>query len=221
MGVLLPNPLVILVCLLQLLVTGSVYPDVFASLTAITIGFAFSACMGIGLAVFISRYPLASRPILGVADLIRPVSALALFPVIIIGLGLGLAARSFVIFWTAWPPVLIVSLHALDEIPCEVTDAAAVDGSTGWHRLAYVLLPLALPGILAGLRVSVSAAWISLTAAEMLGAASGLGYSVLQFAQAFRYGDMYAVIVVIAVLGFLMAALFNGLYALSERWLFQ
>jgi NitT/TauT family transport system permease protein len=150
-----------------------------------------------------------------VVDSVRPVAALTLFPLLIIILGLGIWSKAFVIFWTAWPAMLLATLQSIRQVDQAVREAALLDGAGRWHMLAHIVLPLASPGIMTGLRIGMGGGWISLVSAEMLGASEGLGYMVLSSSQTFQFATMYAAIIIIAITGLLM----NSILALVQQML--
>jgi ABC-type nitrate/sulfonate/bicarbonate transport system permease component len=157
------------------------------------------------LGILASHIEVLERLTFAIADATRNVSAIALLPAFIVTLGIGLAPKIVVIFWTAYPAALISALHAINTVPRDLTEAAALDGASTLTTLQHIKLPLALASIVNGWRIAVSGGWISLVAAEMLGANRGLGYAVLISSQTFQYERMYSAIVVIAGLGYVMS----------------
>jgi ABC-type nitrate/sulfonate/bicarbonate transport system permease component len=176
------------------------------------------ACVvGNVLGVLASQYGMLERLTFAIADATRNVSAIALLPAFIVTLGIGIAPKIVVIFWTAYPAALITALHAMRGVPHELTEAASLDGASPWQVMRFIKLPLATAGIVSGWRIAVSGGWISLVAAEMLGANRGLGYAVLISSQTFRFERMYAAIIVIALLGYAMSKVLEHLANHLER----
>lgn len=184
--------------------SGELATNVLASLVRVFLGFGIAAASGIGLAVLIYEYKPIEGMVMPVVDAVRPVAALTIFPLIILVFGLGLSGKVFIIFWTAWPACLLNTVHALRSVDREVLEAGSLDGAGRVSLLRYVSLPLAVPTILTGLRIGLSGGWISLVAAEMLGASSGLGWAVLNYSNSFHYPEMFASILTIAFLGLSM-----------------
>lgn len=180
------------------------WEHVGASVSIVLCGFLVAAGVGFGAGVGVALSRWFGAVLGPLADAVRGVPALAVFPLIIVALGLGLTSKVFVIFWTAWPAVFLSTITAIRQVDRHVHEAAQLDGAGRYALLVRVTLPLASMGILTGLRVGLSGGWISLTAAEMLGASRGLGYFVLSSSQAFQFPDMYAGVVLIAGLGFAM-----------------
>lgn len=178
--------------------------DALVSLRTLLLGYGMAVIVGLILGIVLAKVQPVRLATMPVIDSVRSVAALAFFPLLILLLGLGLTAKAFVIFWTAWPAILVNTIHGIDQADRQVVEAATLDGSSRLDLLWLIELPLALPTIVAGLRIGASGGWISLTAAEMLGSNAGLGFAVLSYSQSFQFPAMYAAIVVIAATGLLV-----------------
>jgi NitT/TauT family transport system permease protein len=205
----------VVVALWGAVLSGVAVRHLVASLQHIALGFCLAAMVGCVLGVLMSQYTLVRVVLMPVVDSVRPVAALTLFPLLIIILGLGIWSKAFVIFWTAWPAMLLATLQSIRQVDQAVREAALLDGAGRWHMLAHIVLPLASPGIMTGLRIGMGGGWISLVSAEMLGASEGLGYMVLSSSQTFQFATMYAAIIIIAITGLLM----NSILALVQQML--
>ncbi|MEI6044934.1 MAG: ABC transporter permease subunit [Chloroflexota bacterium] len=194
----------VVAALFNLVIGGQAWLHIEASLEHLILGFALAAILGFLVGLLLSQSRIIRAILMPVIDAMRSVAALTMFPLLILVLGLGLASKAFVIFWTAWPAILLSTTHSITHVDRIMLDAAVLDGAGRSRLLSAIVLPLASPGILNGLRIGLSGGWISLVAAEMLGSSKGLGYFVLISSQVFRYADMYAAIVLISLLGFLM-----------------
>jgi osmoprotectant transport system permease protein len=119
--------------------------------TSITIAFAISLVLG----VWASRRPRAYAAVIGTAALLYTVPSLALFAMLIPVLGLG--AEPAIVGLVAYSILILVRNVAtgLREVPPEVLDAASGMGFGPWQRLLRIELPLALPVIVAGLRIAI------------------------------------------------------------------
>ena len=190
--------------LLSLVLSGEIFPHILASLERIILGFSLAAIFGTVVGTAMAQSPLIDAIIGPVVDAIRPVAALTIFPMLILLLGLGTASKVAVIFWTAWPAILLNTTEGLRRVDESVQEAAQLDGADRWPLLRYVSFPLALPAVMTGLRIGMSGGWISLVSAEMLGSSQGLGYSILAYSQTFRFPEMYSIVIIIALLGLTM-----------------
>jgi ABC-type nitrate/sulfonate/bicarbonate transport system permease component len=192
------------VALWRFLLSGAAWQHTIASLQHIGLGFCLAALVGGALGVAMTQSRAIYAMVMPLVDAVRPVAALTIFPLLILLLGLGLWSKVFVIFWTAWPPILLSTVQSIRQVDRSLLEAAQLDGAGRGALLWRITLPLASPGIITGLRIGMSTGWISLVAAEMLGASEGLGYTVLTSSQTFQFPTMYATIILIALVGLAM-----------------
>jgi ABC-type nitrate/sulfonate/bicarbonate transport system permease component len=199
----LPPPGRVLHTLYYFIRDGTLTQHIFASLWIISIGIGVAVLGGFVLGLLMFRYRGIKVAVLPIIDILRGVAALTLFPLLIVLFGLGTFSRVFIIFWTAWPAVILSTLTSL-QIDESVADAARTSGASEWRLIISIRIPMAAQGIFTGLRIGVGAGWISLVAAEMLGATRGLGYFLLWSAQSFQFERVYAAIIAIAAIGGVM-----------------
>jgi taurine transport system permease protein len=150
--------------------------------------------------------------------LIRPIPPLAWIPLAIVWLGLGDAAKVLVIWFAAFVPSVINSYAGVRSIEPFMIEAARTLGVKRWMLVREVLLPGAAPMIFTGLRLSLQACWTTLVAAELIGAAAGLGRVLSQGAL-----DIYPSMILVgmagvAVAGGLMTWILSYLERLAMPW---
>lgn len=171
-----------------------------ASIKIIILGILIAIIFGICLGILMSAIDQVRVALMPLIESLRGVAALTLFPLLIVTMGLGDSSRIFVIFWTAWPSVLISTINGLD-INRTLIEAAQNLGANKYYEYRYVRIPLAIPTIISGIRIGISGGFISLIAAEMLGATKGIGYMLQWSSQAFNFKAVYAYIIIIAAIG--------------------
>jgi len=194
----------VLPALAHLVFSGEAWTHAATSLRHILLGFSLATGIGLTLGILITESQTLDLILAPVIDAMRPIAALTIFPLLILLLGLGLWSKVFVIFWTAWPAVLLNTAQGIRKVDPSTKEAAQLDGAGRWPLLCSISFPLALPTIMTGLRIGMSGGWISLVSAEMLGSSAGLGYSILAYSQTFRFPEMYATVILIAALGLAM-----------------
>ena len=178
----------------------------------VVLGIALAVVFGISVAILMSMFNPVRTALTPLIESLRGVAALTLFPLLIATLGIDDISRIFVIFWTAWPAVLISTLNGL-ETEKLLVEAAQSSGANKIQEYCFVRIPLAIPSIINGIRIGISGGFISLIAAEMLGATKGIGYMLLWSSHAFDFKSVYAYIILIAAMGGIM----NYLMLIIER----
>jgi NitT/TauT family transport system permease protein/taurine transport system permease protein len=136
---------------------------------------------------------------------------LAWIPLAIVWLGLGDGAKVLVIWFAAFVPSVINSYAGVRSIEPYMIEAARTLGVRRWMLVREVLVPAALPMIFTGLRLSLQACWTTLVAAELIGAAAGLGRVLSQGAL-----DIYPAMILVGMAG---VALTGGVMTWVLGWM--
>ena len=109
----------------------------------------------------------------------RPIPPLAYLPLIIIWFGIGETSKVLLIYLACFAPMALSTRAGVRSVSIEQIHAAYSLGATHSQVIRYVVLRAALPEILTGMRIGIGFAWTTLVAAEMVAAAAGLGYMIL------------------------------------------
>lgn len=186
------------------------------SLARMAAGFAIGAAAGIvlGLAMGVSRW--AEAALSTTVELLRPIPIPALVPPLILLLGLDDAMKISVVAFAVCFPVLLNTAAGVRAVEPVALDVARTFGAGRLRTVLQVVLPATLPYVMAGLRTSLALALIVTVVAEMIAGSAGIGYHIATMQFAMRSGDMYAAIVLLALLGY---ALNRAMLALERRLL--
>lgn len=153
---------------------------VVASLGRFAMGFGLAAAVGVPLGLAMGRFPLLDDIVSPIFEALRFIAPLAWVPFAALWFGTGIGGPVMVIFAGAFPPCLINAYRGARLVEVRLVEAAQTLGAGGLRIMAEVLLPGALPSIVAGLRVSAGLAWQSLVGAELIVASAGIGYVMVQ-----------------------------------------
>ena len=189
--------------------------NILASLVRVLVGWGAGSAMGIALGVAMATKPWVRGAFEPLIEMIRPMPALALIPLLIIWFGLGELPKYVIIWFTTFPVVTISTVSAIQGVERTWIQAAQTLGASRFYIVTHVVVPGALPGILTGIRLASGIAWGTLVAAEIIGSTQGLGWMILQAEQ---FLDTSAVFVGIIVIGAL-ALLMDRLLRLAEHYL--
>jgi sulfonate transport system permease protein len=155
--------------------------------------------LGLGLATGLSRslQLLIDGPI----QMLRAIPALALVPLVILWLGLGEAAKLFIVALTVLFPVYLNTFHGVRSVDPQLLEMARVYRLRGWRLYREVVLPGALPSILVGVRFALGMSWLVLIVAESIGATRGLGYVAMNAREFMQMEPLVLTILLWALLG--------------------
>lgn len=187
------------------------HQHVLRSVLLVTMGFAVASSAGVALGLAMGTSRTIEALVNPVFLLLRPIPPLAWIPLAIVWLGLGDAAKVMVIFVAAFVPAVINTFSGVRQIDPAIFEAAAMLDAKGARYWREVLVPGALPSIFTGLRLSLQASWTTLVAAELVGAAYGLGQILNQAAQ-----DIYPAMILV---GMIAVALCGWLMTLGLGWI--
>ncbi len=192
---------VIVAALWKGIVGGALIDDIAISLQRSGIAFAAAVVIGIPLGLFMGQVAAVERALDPLLQFFRQTSALALYPVFILMLGLGEASKVFVIFWATLFPILLSTSGGVKEVDRKLVEMARTYGAGSIAIFRRVILPASVPAIFVGLRLSATTALLLLIAAEMIGANKGVGFQVMNAQYNFQIPLMYASILLLALLG--------------------
>lgn len=208
----------ILAALWQGLSSGALLDDIGISLQRSGIAFAAAVGLGIPLGLFMGQIRSVEEALDPILQFFRQTSALALYPVFILLLGLGEASKVFVIFWATLFPILLATIGGVKEVDRKLIEMAATFGASRRTVFTRVVLPAAVPSIFVGLRLSATTALLLLIAAEMIGANKGIGFQVMNAQYNFQIPQMFAAILLLALLGLGANAVLVVLQRRLCRW---
>jgi NitT/TauT family transport system permease protein len=196
-----PGPLQVLLAFVEMAREGVLWSDLRASLYRVAVGFSIGAASGVVVGLLTGRitvFHLALNPILSV---LRPIPAIALVPVAIVWFGIGDSSKFFVIAYTVFLAVWLNTHHGMTLVADTYVKAARSLGATRLREFVEIVIPAASPHIMAGLRLGAAVAFLSLVAAELTGASSGIGYRLQEARQFIRTDRMFVSLMELGVLG--------------------
>ena len=182
--------------------------EAWTSLRRLATGYAIAAVIGIGLGLLVGTSLRARRTLDPFFELLRAVPVIAIVPVAILVLGVGDAERIAVIAFGVVFPILLNTIGGVRAIPLEVRDSASMLHVGRVERVLRVYLPAALPSIFTGLRIALSLGLVMVVISEFVGQQDGLGNYILVQQSILNFPEMYAGILFLGLLGYLLNVLF-------------
>jgi ABC-type nitrate/sulfonate/bicarbonate transport system permease component len=184
--------------------------DAVPTLVHLAIGFLIAVGVGIAVGTLLGLVPLCAEVVSPVLEFVRAVPVVAVLPAGLLVLGVGPAFQVTVIAYGAVWPVLLNTMdgvRGLDPIVADVGRSFRVPLRV---RLFKMILPAAMPNIVAGIRTAISIAVSVVIFSELMGATSGIGYQILQAQDTFAIPQVWAGVILLGVLGYLLNVAFRG-----------
>ena len=178
--------------------------EILVSLERALGGFALAALAGILLGIVMGRSRFIGALLDPLFSGTYAVPKLALFPIFIFVFGIGSLSKVALVFLECLYPIVIMTYAGAREVNRALLWSAQNMGASRAAILRRVVIPATTPFIFAGFRVAVPVAMIVVVITEMVASADGLGYQVIYALSSLRTDRMLAVVVVIAVLGYLL-----------------
>lgn len=214
----LPGPSVVLPRLAALLADPSLWGALAASLRRLTIAFVVAVLCGIALGLVIGRSALARTLIEPLLALSYPIPKAAVLPIVMLWFGAGDVSQVFVIATTATLPVIYHTADGARRVDERLIWAAASMGSRPLRQLVRIVLPGTLPEIASGCRTGAVMALIVMVTAEMISRQDGIGSLLFVRFDMGQNVDMYALIVLLGLVGLALDTAFDLLRRRLTCW---
>jgi NitT/TauT family transport system permease protein len=144
------------------------------------LGFVLAAGVGVPLGLLMGWFRWLDAIVAPVFEALRFIAPIAWVPFAALWFGTGIGGPILIIFSGAFPPCLINAYRGTQLVEPRLIEAARTLGASHWRIIVEVLIPGALPAIVAGLRISAGLGWQSLVGAELIVVSSGIGYLMVQ-----------------------------------------
>ena len=197
---------------------AKILEGVVSSLQLMFTAFALALIFGVGLGLIVGLSDRLSATLMPIIRVISPIPPIIYSPYAVALLPSFRAASIFVITMTIFWSIFMNMVLSVRQIDKKIMDSAKTLNLNKASMILHVLLPYSLPGIINSVSVSVSTSFLVLTAAEMIGATSGLGWYVKYNADFANYTKVIAGIVVIGIVVTILNALISLVKKLLIRW---
>jgi NitT/TauT family transport system permease protein len=206
----LPPPSQVLQSLWAGLASGYFWPHIRATGTELLLGLVTGCGIGFAVGVLLAEVPALRRLAMPYVVVSQVVPKLALMPLFIVWFGFGLTSTVVITALICFFPLLENTMTALAQVPPDRLELFRLLGASRWQTLWRLKLPTGLPAVLAGLRIAVVLALVGAVVGEFIGASRGLGALIIAAQGSMDTPLMFAVLVLVSLLGLLayQAALF-------------
>ena len=182
--------------------------DVLPSLGRLFGGYAIAVVVGVLLGLVLGRSRVIRTMTTPMVEFLRAIPPTALIPVTMLVIGVGDGGKVFLIALACVWPILLNTIDGVSGVEPTLLETSRVYRIGRLHALRSVVIRSAAPQIFAGMRTSLSLALILMVVSEMVASSNGIGYFVLQSQRTFAIVDMWAGIVLLGLLGYLLNAVF-------------
>jgi NitT/TauT family transport system permease protein len=182
---------------LRLLASGKLLSNLWMSLGTLAAGFALAVIVGVTVGVLMGRFREVEHFLDLYVNAFMSAPATAFVPVLILWLGLGVESRIAVVFLFAVFVIIVNTLTGIKHVDRTLIEMGRSFGAREHEVFLTIMLPAAMPAIMAGVRLGMGRAVKGMVTAEMLLTLTGMGGMIMQYGSAFATDALFAVILTI------------------------
>ena len=198
---------------------GQLWPACAATIETLVIGLAVAIAVGFVLGLTIGISPAASRALGPLLEFLRAIPPPALVPLVVLLLGYDKRMKLFIVAFSAVWPILLNIVSALRHIDPLVIDVARSFRLSPLDRLRHIIIPSIVPAALIGIKIALPLAIVVTLLVEILTSIEGLGALMIAAQRNFQSGQVYGILVLVGLFGFVMNDILVAIEALVlRRW---
>jgi ABC-type nitrate/sulfonate/bicarbonate transport system permease component len=182
------------------------------------LGWSTSVVAGVVLGLAIGRSVVLQKMASPHLSFLNALPMSTMVPIIVIAFGIGITARATTVFLFAFVEVILTTIAGTRYISQDLLEMSRSFGMSRARRFQRVILPGAMPGIAAAIRVGTGRSIIGMVVMELLLVSVGVGKLISRYKDGFRSAELYAVVFSLAVFGLVMLALVRRLEKRLLRW---
>jgi NitT/TauT family transport system permease protein len=211
-------PSLILKAAIQMFSSGEIWNDLRVSGIEFGWGYLLSVIVGVPFGIACGWYKKFAYIFDPFINAMNATPRVALLPLVIIWLGIGILSKVGIIFLGAVFPILINARDGVKTTPFNLLTAARSFGATEWQIFKSVVLPSTLPFILTGLRLGVGRALIGVMVGELYAATAGIGFMITVAGATFQTDKVFVGVLIFALSGMISMELLTKLEARFDKW---
>lgn len=202
-----PGPVAVVQALYDGLASGEIVRHLWVTLYEILMGFAVGALAGFLLGALIGQSALLEAVLYPYVVAFQTVPKVAVAPLFVLWFGFGATSKVVITATIVFFPVVANTIVGLRSAQRDQIDLMRAFTASPWHVFRMVRLPHALPYVFAGLDIGIVLAVIGAIVGEFVGAQAGLGYLILQRNFSMDAAGMFAILIVLSLIGIVLHTL--------------
>jgi len=202
----------------QLFTSGEIWNDLYVSGIEFFWGYFLSIIFAIPFGIAIGWYKKFAYICDPFVNAMNATPRVALLPLVIIWLGIGILSKVGIIFLGAVFPLLINTRDGVKTTPANLLTAARSFGASEWQIFKSVVLPSTVPFILTGLRLAVGRALIGVMVGELYAATAGIGFMITVAGATFQTDKVFVGVLIFAITGMVLTDVIDRIEHRFDKW---
>jgi NitT/TauT family transport system permease protein len=211
-------PSLIFAAAVQLFGSGEIYNDLYVSGIELFWGYFLSAAVAVPFGIAVGWYKRASFLFDPFINAMNATPRVALLPLVIIWLGIGILSKVGIIFLGAVFPILINTRDGVKTTPHNLLTAAKSFGASEWMVFKTVVFPSTIPFILTGLRLGLGRAIVGVMVGELYAATAGIGFMITVAGATFQTDKVFVGVLVFALTGMIGMEVLTRVERRFDKW---
>ena len=211
-------PSAIFAAAVTLIQSGALEKAMVQTLWPFAVGMALTVVVGTLLGIVMAQWRTLEYVLDPFINALYAIPRIALVPLIILWAGLEFAGKVTILVSVAIFPITVNTYAGIRDVRGSMLEIGRAYGATEWQIFWKIVLPAAVPFIMAGVRLAVGLAIIGIIVAEFFTAISGLGGMIVEYANVFATAKLFVPIIVIALIGVILTELVMWLERRMSRW---
>ena len=203
---------------IELTKSGALRKAMVESLAPFAVGLALTIVIGILIGILIAQWRTLEYILDPFINALYAIPRIALVPLIILWAGLEFAGKVTILVSVAVFPIIVNTYSGIRDVRGAMIEIGRAYGATDTQIFFKIILPAAIPFIMAGIRLAVGLAIIGIVVAEFFTAISGLGGMIVEYANVFATARLFVPIIVIAIVGVVLTECVMLLERRLSRW---
>ena len=203
---------------LEMFSSGEIYNDLYISGIELAGGYLLSAVIAVPFGIAIGWYKKVAYIFDPFVNAMNATPRVALLPLVIIWLGIGILSKVGIIFLGAVFPILINARDGVKTTPSNLLTAARSFGASEWMLFKTVVLPSTVPFILTGLRLGLGRAIVGVMVGELYAATAGIGFMITVAGATFQTDKVFVGVLIFALTGMIGTELITRVERRFNRW---
>jgi ABC-type nitrate/sulfonate/bicarbonate transport system permease component len=212
------SPSLIFKAAVEMFRTGEIYHDLYVSGIEFLGGYFLAAAVAIPFGILVGWYKRMSYVFDPFINAMNATPRVALLPLVIIWLGIGILSKVGIIFLGAVFSILINTRDGVKTTPLNLLNAARSFGASEWMVFKTVVVPSTVPFILTGLRLAVGRALVGVLVGELYAATAGIGFMITVAGATFQTDKVFVGVGIFALSGMIGMELLTKIERRFDRW---
>ena len=198
--------------------SGEIYHDLKISSIEFFWGYVLAVVVAVPFGILTGWYKRLSYVFDPFVNAMNATPRVALLPLVIIWLGIGILSKVGIIFLGAVFPMLINARDGVKTTPLNLINAARSFGASEWQVFKSVVFPSTLPFLLTGLRIAIGRALVGVLVGELYAATAGIGFMITVAGATFQTDKVFVGVLIFAISGIVLTEILDRIEHRFDKW---